>query len=98
MLVKTYDTTDYLKSQDTFFSLKLCLRQFSVRVAFAMSINKSQDQTFNRVGSFLRESVSSPVQRHVAFSSVCNMIDIKIDHSECGAMTKNTVYREILDK
>jgi ATP-dependent DNA helicase PIF1 len=32
-------------------------RQFPVRPAFAMTINKSQGQTFKHIGIFLRESV-----------------------------------------
>lgn len=46
--------------------------QFPFRLSFAMTINKSQGQTFNRVGLLLRKPVFSHGQLYVAASRVRN--------------------------
>jgi hypothetical protein len=45
-------------------------RQFPVRVAFAMTINKAQGQSFDRVGLILQREVFSHGQLYVACSRV----------------------------
>jgi len=87
-----------LSSDDSQMPFKLCRRQFPVRVAFAMTINKAQGQTFDRVGLLLRQPVFSHGQLYVAFSRVRKLEDIKvkIEHGEAGMITKNVIYREIL--
>ncbi|CAF0738238.1 unnamed protein product [Brachionus calyciflorus] len=52
--------------------------QFPFRLAFAMTINKSQGQTFNRVGLLLRTTVFSHGQLYVALSRVRNFDSIRI--------------------
>ena len=52
--------------------------QFPFRLAFAMTINKSQGQTFNRVGLLLRTPVFSHGQLYVALSRVRNFDSIRI--------------------
>ena len=43
-------------------------KQFSVRLCFAMTINKAQGQTFEKVGVLLVDSVFDNSQLYVAFS------------------------------
>ena len=48
--------------------LYIIRRQFPLILAFAITINKSQGQTFNKVGLFLPAPVFNHGQLYVAFS------------------------------
>ncbi|XP_050439870.1 LOW QUALITY PROTEIN: ATP-dependent DNA helicase pif1-like [Adelges cooleyi] len=52
--------------------------QFPVRLSFAMTINKSQGQTFDRVGLLLASPVFTHGQLYVAFSRVRNSDSVKV--------------------
>ncbi|XP_063990617.1 uncharacterized protein LOC135169496 [Diachasmimorpha longicaudata] len=72
-------------------------RQFPVKLGFAMTINKSQGQTFDKIGIDLRKDVFNHGQLYVAFSRVCSWETLKIFlGSERDSNTvKNWVYTEL---
>ena len=78
--------------------------QFPIRVAFAMTINKSQGQTLERVGIYLPETAFGHGQLYVAFSRVWDFSNITMfmkegeDQQERDGVwhTKNDVYQEML--
>ncbi|XP_067215659.1 ATP-dependent DNA helicase pif1-like [Linepithema humile] len=72
-------------------------RQFPVKLAFAMTINKSQGQTFDRVGIDLRKDVFNHGQLYVAFSRVRSWQALKVflGNQRDNRHVKNYVYKEI---
>ena len=74
-------------------------RQFPISVLFAMTINKSQGQSLNRVGLFLPQPVFTHGQLYVAISRVTNRNGFKIlivnDKNRTQFLAKNIVYKEI---
>ncbi len=80
--------------------------QFPIRLAFAMTINKSQGQTFKKVGLYLPTPVFSHGQFYVAASRISKFenLKIKIENNNDGKqiitnnkyITRNVVYKEIL--
>jgi hypothetical protein len=73
-------------------------RQFPVRVAFAITINKSQGQTFNNVGVYLPSPVYSYGQLYVAISQVTSSANIKIFNGQGpDRYMRNVIYKEILE-
>lgn len=73
-------------------------RQFPVRPAFAMTINKSQGQSVRFVGLDLRTPVFSHGQLYVALSRCTSADRIKVlfDPQSQSTKTKNVVYPEVL--
>ncbi|KAK6026437.1 hypothetical protein OSTOST_07606 [Ostertagia ostertagi] len=73
---------------------RLRRRQFPVRVAFAMTINKAQGQSFNKVGVFLPEDVFSHGQLYVALSRARTPNGIRV--KSASDRLRNIVFDEVL--
>ena len=67
-------------------------------LSFSLSINKSQGQTYKRVGVFLKEDVFAHGQLYVAASRVsdANQIRFFVLNNHNGSSVQNIVYREVL--
>ena len=78
-------------------------RQFPLRLAFAMTINKSQGQTLDRVGLYLRSPIFAHGQLYVVFSRVRELGKIRVcfDYKDQNQLSNtsidNIVYTEIFD-
>ena len=74
--------------------------QFPVKLAFAMTVHKSQGQTLNKVAVWLQEPCFGHGQLYVAASRVGNPDNIKffVRHMEGHPpfTTRNVVYQELL--
>lgn len=75
-------------------------RQFPIKLAFAMTINKAQGQTFEKNGIDLRRDVFNHGQLYVTCSRVRSWDSLKIflnnDHrGENDNKIKNYVYKEL---
>ena len=89
-----------LKPKDKEFPFEWSRRQFPVRPAFSMTINKSQGQTLQNVGVWLNDHCFGHGQLYVAVSRVGSpkhiMIGVKKEADFQEGATINVVYREIL--
>ena len=73
---------------DSDLPFRLKRLQFPVLLAFAMTINKSQGQTFDRVGIYLPEPVFSHGQLYVAFSRATSREGVKVKVEETNNQGK----------
>ncbi|AES74612.1 helicase-like protein, putative [Medicago truncatula] len=77
-------------------------KRFSVRLTFAITINKSQGQTISNVGIYLPRHVFSLGQLYVALSSGVSQNSTKVlikewkIEGEDGDFTENIVFKDIL--
>ena len=73
-------------------------RQFPVKLAFAITINKSQGQTFHKIAIDLRRYVFNHAQLYVAMSRVRSWDSLKVylgNHQRENFKVKNYVYKEL---
>ncbi|XP_057299243.1 ATP-dependent DNA helicase PIF6-like [Hydractinia symbiolongicarpus] len=63
---------------DTNLPFQIKRTQFPLRLSYALTINKSQGQTFEKVGIFLRRPCFSHGQLYVAFSRARSFQAVKV--------------------
>lgn len=95
-----------LRETDYDLPFKIERIQFPITLAYVITINKAQGQTFDKIGLELRNPVFSHGQLYVSCSRVRMFDNLKIRVSNTqeqgnlpnipGTCTKNLVYREIL--
>ena len=91
-----------LAKQSDHMPFRLVRVQFPIKPAFAMTINKAQGQTLDRMGLYLSKPVFSHGMLYVALSRVgdADAITVMVTHPQpsglTGTFTKNVVYKEVL--
>ncbi|KAL8524955.1 hypothetical protein ACS0TY_014542 [Phlomoides rotata] len=84
-------------ANDEGYPFKFIRKQFPVRIYFAMTINKAEGQTIQKVGVYLPEHVFSHGQLYVTLSRGTTIQDTKVlVKSKEKNLIKNIVYKEIL--
>ena len=92
-IVFLHRITLYCENEYTFTSKR---RQFPVKIAFAMTINISQGQTFEKISVDLRRDVFNHGQLYVAFSSVRSWESLRVYLGpQQDGIVKNFVYKEL---
>lgn len=89
---------------DTNLPFQIKRTQFPLRLSYALTINKSQGQTFEKVGIFLRRPCFSHGQLYVAFSRARSFAAVKVkvvstyQQGYVGnrCFTKNVVFPQVL--
>ena len=91
-----------LRPKDREYPFEWSRRQFPVRVAFAMTINKSQGQTLQNVGVWLKDSCFAHGQLYVCMSRVGSPKNLKFAIPQLDSskryLTSNVVFKEVLVK
>jgi len=86
-----------LSPSKTTLPLRFKRWQFPIIPAFAMTIHKSQGQSYGRVGIYLLEPLFTHGQLYVALSRVRSKNQLKIEMSaNSDNCVDNIVYKELL--
>ena len=86
-----------LKTNEDMFPFCMTRKQFPVRPCFALTANKSQGQTLQRVGIYLQKHFFSHGQYYVAQSRVGSSESLQILGPRSNVYTTdNVVYPEVL--
>lgn len=96
-----------LRPGSNILPFKMKRRQFPVKLSYTLTINKSQGQTYDKVGIYLPMPVFAHGQLYVAFSRARNFQSIRAFVEDTPAQgrlcppsrevyTRNIVYREVL--
>ena len=95
-LIPRITLTPTSSNADVTFKFKRC--QFPVRLAFALSINKSQGQSVQYVGIDVRIPVFAHGQLYVALSraTASHNIRVLLPDDSTESITSNVVYEEVL--
>nr|XP_017217079.1 PREDICTED: ATP-dependent DNA helicase RRM3-like [Daucus carota subsp. sativus] len=88
-----------LSPSDSDLPFKLVRKQMPLQICYAMTINKSQGQSLEKVGLFLPKAVFTHGQFYVAVSRVTSPSGLKVfiddDRGLPTNLTQNVVYKEV---
>ena len=92
-IVEIFRTTNFSDDQQPIQFKRV---QFPIALASVLSINKSQGQTYERVGVFLYHNIFAHGQLYVALSRGRYKKNIKVFLSQNNQMVTNIVHPEII--
>lgn len=88
-----------LSPTETRLPFRLCRKQMPLQVCYAMTINKAQGQSLEKVALFLPKPVFTHGQLYVAISRVTSPQGLKLfinnEEGDATNLTDNVVYKEI---